>query len=71
MGNRAVRGLLRCLLVVGLCGGCARTPPAPGRTSAAEPGGWRLYGEKTSVTSAARLDRAVVFARTPAGGYLI
>jgi cyclohexanecarboxyl-CoA dehydrogenase len=33
-----------------------------------EPGGWRLYGEKTSVTSAAYLDWAVVFARTPAGG---
>lgn len=33
-----------------------------------EPGGWRLYGEKTSVTSAPHLDCAVVFATTPAGG---
>ncbi len=33
-----------------------------------EPGGWRLYGEKTSVTSAHFLDGAVVFATTPAGG---
>jgi cyclohexanecarboxyl-CoA dehydrogenase len=33
-----------------------------------ERGGWRLYGEKTSVTSAEYLDCAVVFAVTPAGG---
>lgn len=32
------------------------------------PGGWRLYGEKTSVTSAPYLDTMVVFAVTPAGG---
>lgn len=34
----------------------------------AAPGGWRLHGEKTSVTSAPHLDCAVVFARTAAGG---
>ena len=33
-----------------------------------EPDGWRLHGEKTSVTSAHFLDCAVVFATTPAGG---
>jgi cyclohexanecarboxyl-CoA dehydrogenase len=33
-----------------------------------EPGGWRLYGEKTSITSAEYLDCAVIFAVTPAGG---
>jgi cyclohexanecarboxyl-CoA dehydrogenase len=33
-----------------------------------EADGWRLYGEKTSVTSAHILDCAVVFATTPAGG---
>ncbi len=31
-------------------------------------GGWRLHGEKTSITSAHMLDTAVVFAATPAGG---
>jgi cyclohexanecarboxyl-CoA dehydrogenase len=34
----------------------------------AVPHGWRLYGEKTSVTSAPHLDCAVVFATTRAGG---
>jgi cyclohexanecarboxyl-CoA dehydrogenase len=33
-----------------------------------EAGGWRLFGEKTSVTSAEYLDWAIVFAVTPAGG---
>jgi cyclohexanecarboxyl-CoA dehydrogenase len=51
------------------------TEPGTGSDAAnlktrAEPdsGGWRLYGEKTSVTSAHLLDCAVVFATTPAGG---
>jgi cyclohexanecarboxyl-CoA dehydrogenase len=43
---------------------------AAGVTTRAVPedGGWRLFGEKTSVTAAPHLDSAVVFARTPAGG---
>jgi cyclohexanecarboxyl-CoA dehydrogenase len=31
-------------------------------------GGWRLYGEKTSITAAPHADCAVAFATTPAGG---
>ena len=55
--------------------GLGLTEPGAGSDAAhlatrAEPadGGWRLYGEKTSVTSAPYLDTMIVFARTPAGG---
>ena len=32
------------------------------------PGGWKLYGEKTSITMAPNADCAIAFATTPAGG---
>jgi cyclohexanecarboxyl-CoA dehydrogenase len=67
-------------IAAGVAGGTRRiglglTEPGAGsdagnlRTRAVpERGGWRLHGEKTSVTSAPHLDCAVVFATTPAGG---
>jgi cyclohexanecarboxyl-CoA dehydrogenase len=71
IAEETAAGIANGTLHVGLC----LTEPGAGSDAAnlrtrAEPapGGWRLYGEKTSVTSAGLLDRAVVFARTPAGG---
>ena len=71
VADEAATGIATGTQRVGLC----LTEPGAGSDAGnlstravPEAGGWRLYGEKTSVTSAGQLDRAVVFASTPAGG---